>query len=329
MHLFWQYLQIHLKVILLYILFFMIFVVTFILYHVPVSVVLYTGALCCFIGIVILVANFPAFYKKYYVLENQLHKIQYEVEDLPEAKSVIESSYQQMILILYQEKIALVNEQNCKYSDWLDYYTAWVHQIKTPIAAMYLKLCKEDSTLSRELRGELQKIEQYVEMVLCYLRLDADSTDYMIREYDLDSIVKQAVKKFAAQFIGRKIQLLYQPLNCTVLTDEKWLLFIIEQVLSNALKYTRHGSVSITLEGTKTLCIADTGIGISPEDLPRIFEKGYTGYNGRVDKRASGLGLYLCKRICKNLGHDITAESDLDSGTIIRIHLEHVDLEIE
>ncbi|MDE6156147.1 MAG: sensor histidine kinase, partial [Eubacterium sp.] len=117
--------------------------------------------------------------------------------------------------------------------------------------------------------------------------------------------------------------------NITVLTDEKWLSFVIEQVLSNALKYTSSGTISVYLENPKTLCIKDTGIGIAPEDLPRVFDKGYTGYNGRSDKRASGIGLYLCRRICTNLGHTITAESILDEGTTIKINLDKEKLVLE
>ena len=126
------------------------------------------------------------------------------------------------------------------------------------------------------------------------------------------------------------MKLRYEPVNTRVITDEKWLLFVVEQVLSNAVKYTpAGGSVTIDLEQPKTLCIRDTGIGIAPEDLPRIFEKGYTGYNGRNDKKASGIGLYLCRRICHNLGHRITANSSLDSGTVIRIHLEQRTISVE
>lgn len=121
----------------------------------------------------------------------------------------------------------------------------------------------------------------------------------------------------------------YAPLNVSVITDEKWLLFVIEQVLSNALKYTRSGSVSITLEAPKTLCIRDTGIGIAPEDLPRVFEKGYTGSNGRTDKRATGIGLYLCRRILAKLGHSITIASTPGMGTTVRIGLEQDALEVE
>ena len=157
-------------------------------------------------------------------------------------------------------------------------------------------------------------------MVLCYLRLDSDSTDYLIRRCDLDDIVRQAVRKYSAQFIRKKIQLDYEPLEYSVLTDEKWLLFVIEQVISNSLKYTRSGTVRIYLDG-EDLCVRDTGIGIAREDLPRVFEKGYTGCNGRTDKKASGIGLYLCRRICIALGHSITARSD-ETGTEIRIGLQ-------
>lgn len=170
------------------------------------------------------------------------------------------------------------------------------------------------------------RIEQYVDMVLGYLRLDSDFTDYVIQEYDLDDIVKPAVKKFAGQFIRKKLQLDYRPLHTKAVTDEKWLQFVLEQVISNALKYTEAGRITIemehgpgTEENSSVLCIRDTGIGIAPEDIPRIFEKGYTGYNGRSDKKASGIGLYLCRRICSNLGHTITANSSLENGTVIRI----------
>ena len=211
----------------------------------------------------------------------------------------------------------------------IDYYTVWAHQIKTPIAAMRLTLQNEDTPLTRKLTNDLYRIEQYVEMVLTFLRLNSDSTDYVFKEYDLDNIVKSAVKKFSSEFIGHKLRLIYDPLNTSVITDEKWLSFVIEQVLSNALKYTPSGSITISLVGEKTLRIEDTGIGIAPSDLPRIFENGYTGFNGRTDKKASGIGLYLCRRVCNNLGHTITANSTVDVGTAIDIDLTQTKLEME
>lgn len=205
--------------------------------------------------------------------------------------------------------------------DSMDYHTTWAHQIKTPIASMRLALEKEDTALSRQLREELFRVEQYVEMVLTYQRLDSDSTDYVFRECSVDGIIRGALRKFASQFIGRGIRLCYEPCAGTVVTDEKWLSFVLEQILSNALKYTREGSITVTFREDRILEIRDTGIGIAPEDLPRIFEKGYTGYNGRADKKASGLGLYLCRRICDGLGHSISVASEPGKGTSVGLDL--------
>jgi hypothetical protein len=158
-------------------------------------------------------------------------------------------------------------------------------------------------------------------MVLTFLRLNSKTTDYVIREYDLDEIIKREVKKFSTDFIDRHLSLNYEPVSAKVITDEKWLSFVIGQVISNALKYTTSGEITITLEKEKTLRIRDTGIGIGPEDLPRIFENGYTGANGRKDQKASGIGLYFCRRICQNLGHTITVESTVGVGTTVDIDL--------
>ena len=204
----------------------------------------------------------------------------------------------------------------------MDYYTTWVHQIKTPISVMRMTLEGEDTEEHRELSAELFRIEQYVEMVLSYLRLDSDSSDYVFQEYDLDSIIRQAVHKYAPLFVRKKLRLFYEPVNVKVLTDEKWLLFILEQILSNSIKYTQEGSVSITLTPDKVLNISDTGIGIAPEDLPRIFEKGFTGYNGRSDKKSTGLGLYLCKKAAGRLSHKISVQSKPGAGTVVSIDLD-------
>lgn len=157
---------------------------------------------------------------------------------LPLPEDASEQAYQELVELLYQKQQELTQEWRVRYSDMMEYYTAWTHQMKTPIAAMRLHLQAADTPENHMLLEDLQRIEQYVEMVLCYLRLDSDSTDYLFVQCDLDSIVRQAVRRFSAQFIHRKIRLEYEPLDCQVLTDEKWLLFVLEQVLSNALKYT-------------------------------------------------------------------------------------------
>lgn len=298
-----------------------IFIISFILYRLPVKAVMYPAILCLLATLFLMLHDFIQVKRRHDILSSIRSIADITNLPMPTAKSIEEEDYQQIINRLSQEHNSYRTNAQCRFSDMTDYYTVWVHQIKTPIASMRLNLQNEDTPLSRKLSADLFRIEQYVEMVLTFLRLNSDSTDYVIKEYDLDSIIRQTVRKFAGDFISRKLSLVYEPLNAKVITDEKWLSFVIEQVLSNALKYTPSGSITITLEPDKKLCIQDTGIGIAPEDLPRIFENGFTGYNGRSDKKASGLGLYLCKRICNNLGHSITATSTVDVGTAITIDL--------
>ena len=311
----------------IFLLFSLIFLGVFLLYGISIEAVVYPAILCGLLGLIFLALDMHRAWRTYRQLEILKTLPAPLMEPFPEPDTMEAAEYQEIIRTLREGQKQLESGMALRYEEMVEYYTIWAHQIKTPIASMRLTLQNEDSELSRRLSEDLLRIEQYVEMVLCYLRLDSSSTDYVFQEYDLDSIVKQAVRKFAGQFIRRKIRLDYQPLHTRVVTDEKWLLFVVEQVLSNALKYTpAAGTVTIDMEEPKTLCIRDTGIGIAPEDLPRVFEKGYTGYNGRNDKKASGIGLYLCRRICKNLNHVISVDSSLDSGTVVRIRLEQVKL---
>lgn len=329
MKLFLQYLKGHKRMLLLMTGFCIVFAVNFLLYHLPVGALIYPALLCAGIGFVSCLIDFIRVKHEHESLQRIQTITDAMTVSFPDAERVQESDYQKVIRLLSEEHNIYRRETNHKYEDMMEYYTVWAHQIKTPIASMRLHLQNEDSPLSRKLSSDLFRIEQYADMVLTFLRLDSDSTDYVFKEYDLDKIVKLAVKKFSSEFIGRKLSLVYEPLNTTVVTDEKWLSFVMEQVLSNALKYTPSGSITISLIGEKTLRIKDTGIGISPEDLPRIFENGYTGYNGRTDRKASGIGLYLCKRICQNLGHTITASSTVDVGTVIDIDLSQRKIEVE
>ncbi|MCR5199480.1 MAG: sensor histidine kinase [Saccharofermentans sp.] len=263
-----------------------------------------------------------------YVMFLKKHK-ELSYGELPTPKSLIEEDYQSIIAKLKEEAEMRASSASQDYNNMIEYYTVWAHQIKTPIAAMRLNLQSEDSESARKLMGDLNRIESYVEMVLTFLRLDSDSTDYVIKEHDLDEIIKSSVRKFSREFILKKLTLNYEPVKYKCITDEKWLEFIIEQVISNAVKYTSEGGVRIYMDEPGLLVIEDTGIGISAEDLPRIFENGYTGFNGREDKRASGIGLYLCKRIADNLGHKITAESTPGVGTKMIIDVRGKKLGVE
>lgn len=318
------------KSLLVFFLFVIVFGGVFFLYSLPLKAVLYPMLICVIIGGIILFLDYKKAYSKHKRL-TEIEKLNSALmERFPALETQDDIDYQNIIESLREEIKELETKTDIRYQDTVDYYTTWVHQIKTPIASMSLTLQNEDSDTARQISEDLFRIEQYVEMVLTFLRMGSDSTDYIFREYDLDEIVKGCVKKFASQFIRKKIKLQYEPLNVKVLTDEKWLSFVIEQLLSNAVKYTpSEGKVTIDLENEKTLYIGDTGIGIASEDLPRIFEKGYTGYNGRSDKKASGLGLYLCKCICDNLGNSITADSSPDMGTVIRINLNKEELKTE
>lgn len=313
-----------------YLLFSTIFFVLFRIYQIPLHAAFYAVSIGGVFGIFVLILQFFKFRQKYIQLENAISQKDFLIEKVPKAEGVLEKKYEKVIKRLYEDMQSLENVYNEKEQDMLEYYTLWVHQIKTPIASMYLKIQSEDSEFSREIGMDLMRIEQYVEMVLCYLRLESSEKDYVFREYSLDAIIKQAVRKFAPQFIRKKIKLEYETTNAVLLTDEKWLLFIIEQLLSNALKYTKSGGcISLLWKPEQILVVKDTGIGIAKEDLPRIFEKGYTGYNGRQDKKASGIGLYLCKRICEKLGCRILAESEIYKGTEMILDLKRKELEVE
>ncbi|MEE1396066.1 MAG: sensor histidine kinase [Acutalibacteraceae bacterium] len=314
------YLKERWKRLLMLLLFVCIFAVSFWFYRLPVRAVMYPCALCLLFGAVFVVYDMTKAYRRHKFFE-ELHRRNTElISALPEPEGIVDSDYQQLISVL-KEKIAEITAQtDSRIRDTVDYYTVWAHQIKTPIAAMRLTLQKEDVPEARRLASELSRIEQYVEMVLVFIRLGSNYSDYVFARQDIDEIIRSSVKKFASEFIDRRIRLEYDSVDIQAVTDEKWFAFVVEQLLSNALKYTREGSIKIYSEG-KVLCIKDTGIGIAPEDLPRVFDKGYTGCNGRTDRRASGLGLYLCRRICQNLGIDISISSTVGEGTTVSLDL--------
>lgn len=324
-----SYIKQHRIALLAFVLCAALFAATFLFYRFPLKAVLYPTVLCLVLLAGLAAADIVRTRKKHAELERIKCFDAKLADSFPEADGVVEADYQEIIRLMREQHDRAEQRTEQGLREMMDYYTVWVHQIKTPIASMRLALQNEDTAESRQLQSELGRIERYVEMVLTFLRLGADSTDYVIKEHELDDIVRGAVKKLAGDFINKKIKLEYTELNEKVLTDEKWLSFVVGQVLSNALKYTSEGTVSIYTESPKTLCIRDTGIGIAADDLPRIFENGYTGYNGRSDKKASGIGLYLCRRVCDKLGHGISAESRAGEGTVIRIALDKKKLEVE
>ena len=325
MKLFLRYLQSKLGVILLFLAFGAVLAFSFVLYRLPAEAVLYPAALCVLLGIGVLLLDFFRVRRRHMVLRD-LKEIDAE---LPEVRDIEAEDYREIVRLLREANREARTRSETDMAAMVDYYTLWVHQIKTPIAAMRLRLQDEDSELSRALLSDLGRIERYVSMVLTYLRLENGATDYVIKETDLDSVIRPVLRQFAGEFISRKLKLDYTPAERKVLTDGKWLSFVVEQVLSNALKYTPSGFVSISMEEPAALVIRDTGIGIPQEELPRVFERNYTGLAGRADTRASGIGLSLCKSVCDRLGHTISIESTPGEGTSVRIDLSARKLEFE
>ncbi len=315
-----DYLKSRINVIILMIVVEGVFASSYFLFDMPAVTVLYPLILSTSALIVAGVIDFVFTFNKHRKLTQN---------EISASSDPIEKDYQDIIRKLKEEEAYSRQKTTSDYNNMVEYYTVWAHQIKTPIASMRLQIQSEDTESARKLMGDLNRIEAYVEMVLTFLRLDSDSTDYLIKEYDLDEIIRPAIRKFSREFILKKLKLEYEPIEFKTITDSKWLSFIIEQVISNAVKYTSEGYVRIYMSEPGILCIKDTGVGISEEDLPRIFENGYTGFNGREDKRASGIGLYLCKRISGNLGHKIYAESKVGEGTKIFLDMRAKKLEVE
>lgn len=328
MGLLFRYVMYHKKLIFLYAAFCGIFCFSFYLYHIPVKAAAYPAVVCAVIFIAAACIDYVKVYERHKVLRRLCSIPDNILDELPEFTDYY-NDYGEIIESMCIENRRLNTELTGRYADIIDYFTVWVHQIKVPISSMYLALKNEDSAEARRLQAGLKRIEQYVDMVLTYLRLESESTDYVIKEYDIDDIIRQSVRRMSGEFIYRKLYLQYSETGKKVVTDEKWLGFVIEQILSNALKYTKEGGIKIYINDIGQICIEDTGIGIASEDLPRIFEKGYTGYNGRSDRKASGIGLYLCRRICSNLGHSIEVLSDDGQGTIVRIGLGREEYEFE
>ena len=221
---------------------------------------------------------------------------------------------------LLNENKNLKSEMLNQKDDLNAYFLMWLHQIKTPMTVSKLLLDKPDENTTSKLKMQLMYIEQYINMAINYLKMIDHSTDMDITEVNLDDIIKDLLKKYSLLFIHNHISLDYQSSATYVISDSKWLMILIEQILSNALKYTENGKISIQyLEDKHTLEIKDTGIGIRSEDIPKIFDRGYSGFNGRMNEKSSGLGLYLAKKISEKLNIQIEVESKLSKGSTFRL----------
>ena len=329
MKLFGRYLKDRLFFIMIYVVSVLICLCVFKLYDLELEAFAYAFMILCVLLVVCFLFDYYKYYKKHQTLltlrSNSNVSLSCDLQD----SSLIGEDYHKILVAMKEYHNQYVESSDSKMHDLEDYFTMWVHQAKLPIAAM--KLLLEDENLSRsEIKLQLLRMDQYTDMVLAYLRLNSTHTDFLFKELELDDLIRQSIRRFSTEFIRKHIQLSFKETKDVILSDEKWLVFVLEQILSNSLKYTNeNGLISIYMKSKHILVIEDNGIGISASDLNRVFEKGYTGMNGRSDKTASGLGLYLCKNILDMLNHKITIESSVGKGTRVLLDLTHFEGRIE
>lgn len=240
-----------------------------------------------------------------------------------EAKDILEERYVDLIHAQEKSRVDTENISARSSKDMEQYYNIWVHQIKTPISGMNVLLQSMEPTEEvGELQNQLFSIEQYVDMALQYQKIKSTTNDFSFGEIPLNKVIRENIRKYARLFIAKKLAVRYEETALRVLTDEKWISFVLGQIITNAVKYSDKGSITISAyedECNTYLSVKDEGIGISPEDLPRVFERGYTGYNGRADKKSTGIGLFLCKSVTRMLGHKIQISSEPGKGTEVTI----------
>lgn len=325
----------------------------------------YAAVLDAILLLITVLVGFFRYSSKVKALSNALKRPVEEQAQLPEATDDVEILYHRL---LENQSIARSESESSaaiRQSQMRDYYSMWVHQIKTPISAMKLLLEAEREELGQlicddeqsqchigdmtggnigaaglnaalkqqaaltelsdnmdSFEDELFRVEEYVSMALQYQRVSSTENDFVLEKVSVDGVIRDTIKKYAKIMIRRHIGINYSGTGQEVYTDGKWLAFMLEQILSNAIKYTPQGVVTIETAEEKDrffITIKDTGIGIKAEDLPRVFEKGYIGYNGHADKKATGIGLYLCRQMADKLGHTIRMESEIGKGTKVWI----------
>jgi signal transduction histidine kinase len=284
----------------------------------------YTVLLLTFFLILILLFDGSRYMRRRLALKALSAELYHATRELPAPYNALEADYVRLLQDLGYAYDAHKKRLETARSDSLEYYTLWVHQIKTPIAALGLVLSQMEGETAGIIRQELFKIERYADLALRYVKLSDISSDLVIESCSLADVVRESVKKFGVLFVYQKLSVDIAPINAAVISDKRWLSFILEQILSNALKYTPAGGIRIYMQ-SGSLVVEDSGIGIRPEDLPRIFSKGYTGYNGRLDERASGIGLYLTKKAADALGISIRVESRVGTGTKVFLSFPNTD----
>lgn len=267
-------------------------------------------------------------YKTYF------HKLKNTIENLDkkyllpevmkEPNNIMEEEMNYIIKELGKDMHEHVKHYRNVQEDYREYIEMWVHEIKTPIASSKLLIENNYNDVTRKIHIQINRIENFVEQVLYYSRSDEVGKDYIIKDVQLSNVVKNVIKKNQRDFIDKKISLQLEHIEDTVYSDPKWIEFILNQIIVNAIKYSKGKEDKIKIESKKEnssviLTVEDSGVGIIDRDINRVFEKGFTGENGRKFGRSTGIGLYLCKKLCDKLYIGISIDSDINKGTKVSL----------
>ena len=312
--------------ILLFLLFFIIIISFFTAFKVSMELII--GFIITYIIfiIIILLYNFyrkKSFYNNFITNLNKLDQKYLILELLKkpnfyEGKLLYDSLYE-----IDKSMTERVNTYKQSVNDFKEFIEIWIHEVKIPLASLLLIIHNNKNLKTPKIMKQINQIEDYTEQILYYVRSENSEKDYLIKECNLEDIIKNVALKNKDNFLYSDISFIVSDLNKTVLTDSKWLEFIINQIINNSIKYKKENSyIKITAlenkENTK-LIIFDNGKGIRKSDLPRVFDKSFTGENGRKESKSTGMGLYICYNLCKKLGHDIKIESVKDKFTKVTI----------
>ena len=317
----------HLVSILIYLLFLICLELFLLIFDVHVSIMIASFVLVMLFGGALLAYEYQrrsGYYRRLFAALDQLDQ-KYLVHELTSSPSFLEGKLLEEILY---ETDKSMSEHILQYQDALedfkDYIEMWVHEVKLPIAAGQLILHNNPGEMNKKLREQFGRIENDVEQVLYYMRSENTEKDYLIKRCSLDELVQHVIRRNKDSLLYRRIRIEFEESGAMVFTDSKWIEFIINQIMSNAIKYCPEQGGCIRIETKEMghearLIISDNGIGISASDLGRVFEKSFTGQNGRVSKTSTGMGLYLCDKLCRRLGHGIAIDSAPGEGTSVCI----------
>ncbi len=309
----------------------LIFLQLFILFLIDVKsdIFLYTSVLNVSLLLVFFLIRFFFFYKRIHKFISTLNNLEFDNHFDSHDFSLIEN------IALLKLQALLKNSQtaDAQHRDLIleqeEYFMLWLHQIKTPIAAMDLLLQKNKTGDDFQMRKALLSIDSYTQMALHYLKLQTKNSDLDFAEFSVDTALQNIFRKYRCFFIYKNIVLNYEPVNLSIITDSILFETMIEQIISNALKYSclnqESPEISVFVESSNSIVIKDNGVGISASDLPKVFDKGYSGQNGKNMEKATGIGLYLAKKIADNINCKIEIESELGAGTSVRVKINAVE----